>query len=123
MGVRVDKWIWSVRIFKSRSQATEACKSGKVSINGVALKPSRIVEVGDMIEVTKEQINMTLEVLELLEKRVGAKLVSTYMKDHTPEDEYNKIELLKGKSFEFRNKGMGRPTKKERREINIFKDY
>ena len=123
MGVRVDKWIWAVRIFKSRSQATEACKSGKVSMDGLALKPSRTVEVGDMVEVTKDQINMTLEVLELLEKRVGAKLVSKYMKDHTPDDEYNKIDILKSKSFEFRNKGMGRPTKKERREINIFKDY
>jgi len=123
MGVRVDKWIWAVRIFKSRSQATEACKSGKVSIDGVAIKPSRSIEVGDMIQVTKNQIHMTLEVIELLDKRVGAKLVSKYMKDHTPSDEYNKIDLLKTKSFEFRDKGMGRPTKKERREINIFKDY
>ena len=123
MGVRVDKWIWAVRIFKSRSQATEACKSGKVSINGVALKPSRMVDIGDMIQVTKDQIHMTLEVIEILEKRVGAKLVPTYMKNHTPDDEYNKIDLLKSKSFEYRNKGMGRPTKKERRDINIFKDY
>jgi len=123
MGVRVDKWIWAVRIFKSRSQATEACKSGKVSIDGVALKPSRIIEVGDIIEVSKNQINMSFEVLALLEKRVGAKLVPDYMKDLTPDKEYNKIDLLKSKSFEFRNKGMGRPTKKQRREINLFKDF
>jgi len=122
MGVRVDKWIWAVRIFKSRSQATEACKSGKVSIDGLALKASRIIEIGDIVEVRKEQINRSLEVIELLEKRVGAKLVAKYMKDLTPDEEYNKIDLLKHKSFEFRNKGMGRPTKKERREINIFKD-
>jgi ribosome-associated heat shock protein Hsp15 len=122
MGVRVDKWIWAVRIFKSRSQATEACKSGKVSIDGVALKPSRIVDVGDIIEVKKDQINMLLEVVDLLEKRVGAKLVEKYMNNLTPDSEYNKIDLLKSKSFEFRDKGMGRPTKKERREINIFKD-
>ncbi len=123
MGVRVDKWIWSVRIFKSRSQATEACKSGKVSINGVAVKPSRLIEIGDKIEVSKNQINMLLEVVALLEKRVGAKLVSTYMKDHTPDSEYNKFELLKNKSFEFRNKGMGRPTNRDHRDINIFKDF
>jgi ribosome-associated heat shock protein Hsp15 len=123
MGVRVDKWIWAVRIFKSRSQATEACKSGKVSIGGLALKPSRTVEIGDIVEVTKDQINMTLEVVDLLEKRVGAKLVEKYMKDLTPSSEYNKFELLKNKSFEFRDKGMGRPTKKARRDINIFKDY
>jgi len=123
MGVRVDKWIWAVRIFKSRSQATEACKSGKVSINGIPLKPSRIIEIGNMIEVKKDNINMLLEVVDLLEKRVGAKLVSKYMKDHTPDSEYNKFELLKNKSFEFRNKGMGRPTKRDRRNINIFKDF
>ncbi len=122
MGVRVDKWIWAVRIFKSRSQATDACKSGKVSINGIAIKPSRIIDVGDIIEVKKEQINMLLEVVDILEKRVGAKLVSNFMNDLTPSEEYNKIDLLKSKSFEFRNKGLGRPTKKERREINIFKD-
>ena len=122
MGVRVDKWIWAVRIFKSRSQATDACKSGKVSINGIAIKPSRIIDVGDIIEVKKEQINMLLEVVDILEKRVGAKLVSGFMNDLTPSEEYNKIDLLKSKSFEFRNKGLGRPTKKERREINIFKD-
>ena len=122
MGVRVDKWIWAVRIFKSRSQATEACKSGKVSIDGLALKASRMIEIGDIVEVRKEQINRSLEVIELLDKRVGAKLVAKYMKDLTPDEEYNKIDLLKHKSFEFRNKGMGRPTKKERREINIFKD-
>jgi len=122
VGVRVDKWIWAVRIFKSRSQATDACKSGKVSINGIAIKPSRIIDVGDIIEVKKEQINMLLEVVDILEKRVGAKLVSNFMNDLTPSEEYNKIDLLKSKSFEFRNKGLGRPTKKERREINIFKD-
>ncbi|MCK5855962.1 MAG: RNA-binding S4 domain-containing protein [Bacteroidales bacterium] len=122
MGVRVDKWIWAVRIFKSRSQATEACKSGKVSIDGMALKPSRIIDIGNIIDVRKEQINLSLEVVDLLEKRVGAKLVENFMKNLTPDEEYNKIDLLKHKSFEFRNKGMGRPTKKERREINIFKD-
>ena len=123
MGIRIDKWIWAVRIFKSRSQATEACKAGKVSIDGIALKPSRSIEIGDMIEVKKDQINMLLEVVDLLEKRVSAKLVSSFMKNHTPDSEYNKLELLKNKSFEYRNKGMGRPTKKERRDINIFKDF
>ena len=123
MGVRVDKWIWAVRIFKSRSQSTDACKSGKVSISGIALKPSRTIEIGDKIEIKKDQINMLVEVIELLEKRVGAKLVTTYMKDHTPDSEYNKFELLKNKSFEFRNKGLGRPTKRDRRTMNYFKDF
>ncbi|RLD67442.1 MAG: RNA-binding S4 domain-containing protein [Bacteroidetes bacterium] len=123
MGVRVDKWIWAVRIFKSRSRSTEACKSGKVSIDGIAIKPSRTIEIGDKIEIKKDQINMLVEVIELLEKRVGAKLVTTYMKDHTPDSEYNKFELLKNKSFEFRNKGLGRPTKRDRRTMNYFKDF
>ena len=123
MGVRVDKWIWAVRIFKSRSQATEACKSGKVSIDGIPLKPSRSIEKGDMIEIKKDQINMVVEVIDLLEKRVGAGLVPKFMKDHTPPEEYNKFDLLKNKSFEYRKKGLGRPTKKDRRIINRLKDF
>jgi ribosome-associated heat shock protein Hsp15 len=123
MGVRVDKWIWAVRIFKTRSQATDACKSGRVSIDGTALKPSRNIEVGDLIEIKKDQVNMIVEVLDLLEKRVGAPLVSKYMKDHTPEDEYNKRNILQNYGFEYRNRGLGRPTKRDRRTLNRFKDF
>jgi len=123
MGVRVDKWIWAVRIFKTRSQATDACKSGKVSMDGVALKPARNIEIGDHIEIKKDQINMEVEVLDLLEKRVGASLVPKFMKDLTPESEYTKIDLLKNKSFEYRQRGLGRPTKRDRRTLNRFKDF
>lgn len=123
MGVRVDKWIWAVRIFKTRSQATDACKSGKVSMDGVALKPARNIEIGDRIEIKKDQINMEVEVLDLLEKRVGASLVPKFMKDLTPESEYTKIDLLKNKSFEYRQRGLGRPTKRDRRTLNRFKDF
>jgi ribosome-associated heat shock protein Hsp15 len=122
MEVRVDKWLWSVRIFKTRSKATDAVKSGKVTMDGKLIKPSRMVGVGDIIDVRKEQFNLKLEVKEVLEKRVGAKLVENYLIDHTPEEEYSKFDLIKGGHFEYRDRGIGRPTKRERREIDRFKD-
>ena len=123
--VRVDKWLWAVRIFKSRTLATDVIKKGKVrTADGEPLKPSSNVAVGDRLQVQKEGFNLDIEVVKLLNKRVGAPLAVTCYVDHTPEEEMNKYkDWFVGKSKgEFREKGAGRPTKRERREIESFKD-
>lgn len=123
--VRVDKWIWSVRIFKSRTIATDACKAGKVKISGEAVKPSFLVQVGDEILVKKEGFNFQFKVLKLLEKRVGAPIAVTCYSDITPDEERNKYNawfLAGTPSAEKRERGAGRPTKRDRREIDDFKD-
>ena len=123
--VRIDKWLWAVRIFKSRTLATDVVKKGKVRLNGEPVKPSSSVTVGDRLQVQKEGFNLEIEVLKLLNKRVGAALAVTCYVDHTPEEEMNKFkDWFVGKSKgEFREKGAGRPTKRERREIESFKDF
>jgi ribosome-associated heat shock protein Hsp15 len=120
MGARIDKYLWSVRLYKTRSMATDACKSGKVSIEGNAVKPAKTVDKGDQIQIKKDHINRLIEVIDPIEKRVGAKLVEQFMKDLTPEEEYRKLEMLK-QDFEYRDRGMGRPTKKDRRIITRIK--
>ncbi len=114
---RIDKYLWAVRLFKTRSQATEACRAGKVKVDDQALKPSREIHVGMVITVQGGPIMRIIRVKELLEKRVGAKLVSQYMEDLTPEEEYQKLEIAKSQAG-MRHHGKGRPTKKERREID-----
>jgi ribosome-associated heat shock protein Hsp15 len=123
--VRIDKWLWSVRIFKSRTIATDACKEGKVKFNGVTAKSSQLIQVGDQLEVKKEGFNMQYKVLNLIEKRVAAPIAQACYQDLTPEEELNKFkEWFVGKSgAEFRERGAGRPTKKERRVIDDFKDH
>jgi ribosome-associated heat shock protein Hsp15 len=123
--VRIDKWLWSVRIFKSRTIATDACKEGKVKFNGVTAKSSQLIQVGDQLEVKKEGFNMQYKVLNLIEKRVDAPIAQACYQDLTPEEELNKFkEWFVGKSgAEFRERGAGRPTKKERRVIDDFKDH
>lgn len=122
--VRVDKWLWSVRLFKSRSMATDACKAGKIKINGSNLKPSYLLQQNEVIEVKKNGFNLLFKVNQLLEKRVSAVLAAPCFEDLTPPDELNKYkDWFVGKSgTEFRDKGEGRPTKKERRDIDEFKD-
>ncbi len=122
--VRVDKWLWSVRLFKSRSMATDACKSGKIKINGNNLKPSYLLQQNEVIEIKKNGFNLLFKVNQLLEKRVSAVLAAPCFEDLTPPDELNKYkDWFVGKSgTEFRDKGEGRPTKKERRDIDEFKD-
>ena len=122
--VRIDKWLWAVRLFKSRTLATDVVKKGKVRLNDEPVKPSSNVTVGDRLQVQKEGFNLEIEVLKLLNKRVGAPLAVTCYIDHTPEEEMNKFkDWFVGKSKgEFREKGLGRPTKRERREIESFKD-
>lgn len=118
--VRIDKWLWAVRIFKTRSLATDACRNGKVSINGQLVKASREVKPDDEISIRQQQMTKTVKVTALLEKRVSAKLVAQFMEDLTPASEYEKVETIRAVSFVYRPKGQGRPTKKDRRDIEKF---
>jgi ribosome-associated heat shock protein Hsp15 len=116
--MRVDKFLWCVRYFKTRSVATEACKQGKVRIGDAIVKPSREVYPTDKLKVRKNQINYEIEILDLPKSRVGAKLVNLYITDVTPKEEFEKLELLKYSQDYYRKKGTGRPTKKDRRELD-----
>lgn len=123
--VRVDKWLWAVRIFKSRTLATNACKSNKVMIDGVALKPSSSVERGMTLQVKKEGYNMIYKIVDLLEKRVSATVAEPCYENLTSEEELNKFKdwyLFNKGNIEVREKGAGRPTKRERRKMDKFKD-
>lgn len=120
--MRVDKFLWCVRYFKTRSIATEACKQGKIRINDAIIKPSREVYPTDKIQVRKNQINYLVEVLDTPKSRVGPKLVNLYVNDITPKEELEKRELLKYSQDYYRKKGTGRPTKKDRRELDDWFD-
>ncbi|MDY5858593.1 MAG: RNA-binding S4 domain-containing protein [Porphyromonas sp.] len=120
--VRVDKWLWAVRVFKTRSLATDACKMSRVSINGQLAKPSRTVKIGDVVGVRKPPIEFSFRVLQVLNNRVGAKLVPVYMENVTPREQYEILELQRISGFVDRAKGLGRPTKKERRSLDQFMD-
>lgn len=122
--VRVDKWLWSVRIFKSRTLASDACKNGKVKINDNNVKASYMLTRDEVLTVKKNGFNYTYKVLDLIDKRVSAKLAAPCYENLTPEDEMNKYKdwfLNHSRSFERRDKGEGRPTKRDRRTINKFK--
>lgn len=116
---RIDKWLWAVRVFKTRSLATQACKSGKVKVEETAVKPSREVREGMVISVQTGPLTRTIKVTQLLHHRVGAKLVNEYLHDLTPEEEYAKLELIRQQPFR-RERGAGRPTKKERRDMDTW---
>lgn len=118
--VRIDKWLWAVRVFKTRSLATDACKMNRVSINGQLTKPSRLVKEGDVISVRKPPIEYSFKVLRVLNNRVGAKLVPEYMENVTPKEQYDILELQRLSKFVDRAKGLGRPTKKDRRDMESF---
>ena len=121
---RVDKWLWAVRFFKTRSLATDACSGAKVKVNGVNAKASQLIRTGDMVICKKEHINYELKVVTIIEKRVGAPIAVTCYENLTPPEELNKFEdwfVGKGKN-EKREAGTGRPTKRERRDIDVFKD-
>ncbi len=122
--VRIDKWLWSIRIFKSRTIATDACKDGKVKLGDTILKPSHEIKIGDELFVIKDGFRLHLKVTGLLEKRVSASLSKNYYANLTSEEELNKYKSwFVGKAAaEVRDKGMGRPTKKERRDIDEYKD-
>jgi ribosome-associated heat shock protein Hsp15 len=115
---RIDKWLWAVRIFKTRTIASDACKKGRVTINNAQTKASRMVKVGDIIKVKKSPIIYSFKVLQPLEKRVGAKLVKDYMENVTTPDQYELLEMSRISGFVDRARGTGRPTKKDRRELD-----
>jgi len=112
--------MWATRIFKTRTVATEACTKNRVSIGGVSVKPSRMVKAGDQIAIRKPPITYTFRVLDVTEKRIGAKLVPQFLENITPPEEYEMLELSKISGFVDRAKGLGRPTKKERRKLDDF---
>jgi ribosome-associated heat shock protein Hsp15 len=116
--IRIDKFLWAVRIFKTRSLASEACRKGRIIINNIQVKPSRVIEPNEIITVKKLPVLYTYEIIHPIENRVSAKLVGSYLKDLTPEDEKSKLILSRTSGFGLRPKGFGRPTKKERRTID-----
>lgn len=118
--VRIDKWLWAVRLFKTRTLAAEACKKGKVIVQNVQVKPSRNVKVGDMISIKRNPILFSFKVLALSENRMNAKLVAGFMENVTTADQLELIELSKLAGQTGRDRGTGRPTKKDRRELDDF---
>lgn len=120
MEARLDKWLWAARIFKTRSIAADACKNGRVMLNGVKLKPSRMVKEGEIIQVRKPPVTYSFKVLKAIQNRVGAKLVPEVLENVTPPDQYELLEMNRISGFVGRARGTGRPTKKERRELDNF---
>lgn len=120
--VRIDKWLWAVRIFKTRTAASEACKKGRIMIGGVAVKPSRNIRAGEVVEVKKSPVIFSFKVLALADKRMGAALVPQFMENVTTPDQYELLEVNKISGFVDRQRGSGRPTKKDRRDLEQFTD-
>lgn len=119
-GVRIDKWLWAVRIFKTRSQATEACKKGRVSVGNLPVKASREVHQGEVVKVRVNPITRSYRILALAEKRMSAKLAAGYVEDITPPEELKLLEMQNQMNWNFRDRGAGRPTKKDRRDLDDF---
>lgn len=121
--VRIDKWLWAVRLYKTRSQASEECRKGKVMIGGMPVKPSREIRIGETIQLKRPPVTHSYKVLALTENRMGAKLVPEFMTETTPASELEILEMQKNMSFFNREKGTGRPTKKERRDLDDFFNF
>lgn len=117
---RIDKWMWASRIFKTRTIASEACKKGRICINGAQVKPSRMVKPGDVVQVKKPPVIYSFKVLQAIEKRVGAKLVPEILENVTPPEQLELLEMSKISGFVDRSRGSGRPTKKDRRSMDDF---
>lgn len=122
MPVRIDKYLWAVRLYKTRSLATDACRMGRIQINDSTVKPSRNIEGNEIIVVRKPPVNYTYKVLTPTENRVSPKLVINFLQDLTPDSEKIKLEIQKSLPAAFRKRGTGRPTKKERRVIDKWQD-
>jgi ribosome-associated heat shock protein Hsp15 len=118
--MRIDKWLWATRVFKTRSLATDQCKLGRVTIKGMNVKPSHNIKVGDVIEVRKPPITYSFKVLKAIQNRVGAKLVSEVLENVTAKEQLELLEMNRISGFVGRARGTGRPTKKERRELDDF---
>ena len=119
--IRIDKWLWAVRIFKTRALARDACNAGKVKISGKSIKPSRPIRIDDVLSIQKGIVKFLFKVTGLIDKRVSAKLANNHLENLTPEDEKFKLKSASSQPFTARDKGMGRPTKKDRREIDKLK--
>ena len=119
---RIDKWLWCMRVFKTRTIATEACKKGRVTVNGASVKPSRNIKIGETIDVRKPPITYTFKVLAIPNGRLGAKLVPEYLENLTPKSQYDLLEMSRISGFVDRSKGLGRPTKREGRELAKFRE-
>lgn len=119
---RIDKWLWEVRLFKTRSMATDACKAGKVKLDGQNIKASREMKVGDVVVVSLNPLFKTVKITQFPKSRMGAKLISEYYEDLTPAEEYERIKLIESSHAEYRDRGTGRPTKKQRRVIDKIKN-
>ena len=120
--VRIDKWLWAVRLFKTRSMAAEACKKGKILINNAAAKPSRTIKIGETIQIKRNPVTFSFKVLALSENRMNAKLVPDFMENVTTSEQLELWELSKLNASLNRARGTGRPTKKERRDLDSFAD-
>ena len=118
--IRIDKWLFAVRLFKTRGQATEACRRGKIKLNESQAKAAKSIKLGDIINIRQSPMIRSLEVIGLTERRIGAKLVENFAKDITPKEEWDKLYKSKSKRPESQNKSQGRPSKKERRLIDQF---
>ena len=123
MEVRIDKWLWATRIFKTRTIALEECKKNRVIVNDTPAKPSRMVKTGDIFQVRKPPVTYSFKVLDVTSNRVGAKLVPQFLENITPPEQYEILELQKISGFVDRARGTGRPTKKERRELEDFMNW
>ncbi len=121
--VRIDKWMWAVRLFKTRSLAADACKKGKVQMSGTNVKASRNVKVGDVIQIKRPPIVYSFKVLALSENRMGAKLVPDFMENVTTADQLELLEMSRYSAFGVRDRGTGRPTKKDRRDLEVYMEY
>ncbi len=120
--LRIDKWLWEVRLFKSRSLATDACKAGKVKMDGSNVKASKEIKEGDLITVSLNPLFKTVRVKKFPKSRVNAKLVTDFMEDLTPQAEYDRVKMINETNIEYRDRGIGRPTKKQRRVIDQLKN-
>ncbi len=122
METRIDQWLWAVRLFKTRSIASEACKKGRILINGVVAKPSKSIKSGDIIQIKRTPVTYSFKVLQPIRKRIGPKIVPQMVENITPQEEYDKLNISKYGAFMIRDSGLGRPTKKERRDMINFID-
>ena len=122
MEARLDKWLWAARIYKTRTLAADACKNGRVAINGAQAKPSRTVKAGDKVDVKKSPITYTFRVKQPIEKRVGAKLLPDVLENISSAEQYELLEMSRISGFVDRARGTGRPTKKDRRALDEFAD-
>ena len=120
--VRIDKYLWSIRVYKTRTEATDACKGGKIRVNGADTKPSKPIKVGDTIVARKGAVTYTFKALELIDKRQGAQLVPRYAENQTPQEELDKLKAPVETFFLKRDRGTGRPTKKDRRQMDSLWD-